>query len=49
VHWGLYSELGGGGKPGLAEWIMNDARIPIRKYERLAQFFNPAHFDPDGK
>jgi alpha-L-fucosidase len=47
VHWGIYSELGGDGKSGLAEWIMNDDRIPARKYERLAQFFNPAHFDAD--
>jgi alpha-L-fucosidase len=47
LHWGLYSELGGAGKSGLAEWIMNDAQIPVRKYERLAQFFNPSRFDAD--
>jgi len=47
VHWGLYSELAGGGKSGPAEWIMNDARIPADKYERLAQFFNPSHFDAE--
>jgi alpha-L-fucosidase len=45
LHWGLYSELAGGGRTGLAEWIMNDARIPAAKYERLAQFFNPTRFD----
>jgi alpha-L-fucosidase len=47
LHWGLYSELGGVGTPGLSEWIMNDARISAAKYERLASFFNPVHFDAD--
>jgi alpha-L-fucosidase len=47
LHWGLYSELGGVGKPGLAEWIMNDAQISASKYERLALFFNPSSFDAD--
>ena len=47
LHWGLYSQLGGVGKPGLAEWIMNDAQIPARQYQRLAQFFNPTGFDAD--
>ena len=41
LHWGLYSELGGAGKEGIAEWIMNDNQIPARHYERLAKFFNP--------
>jgi Alpha-L-fucosidase len=47
LHWGLYSELGGVGSPGLSEWIMNDARIPAAKYERLAAFFNPVRFGAD--
>jgi alpha-L-fucosidase len=47
LHWGLYSELGGVGKPGLAEWIMNDAQISAAKYQRLALFFNPSSFDAD--
>jgi len=47
LHWGLYSELGGVNTRGNAEWIMNDAEIPVRKYERLAQFFNPSQFDAD--
>src|SRR5215475_4685143 len=41
LHWGLYSELGGAGKMGIAEWIMNDQQIPARHYERLAKFFHP--------
>jgi alpha-L-fucosidase len=47
LHWGLYSELGGVGSPGLSEWIMNDAKITAAKYERLAAFFNPVRFDAD--
>jgi alpha-L-fucosidase len=47
LHWGLYSELGGAGKLGIAEWIMNDADIPAKHYERLAKFFNPTAFDAD--
>lgn len=48
LHWGLYSQLGGAGTQGLAEWIMQDKQIPAAKYERLAKFFNPVKFDADG-
>lgn len=47
LHWGLYSQLGGVGAEGLAEWIMHEHKIPAAKYERLAQFFNPVRFDAD--
>ncbi|MCC2976924.1 alpha-L-fucosidase [Sphingomonas sp. PL-96] len=47
LHWGLYSELGGSGSAGVAEWIMNDNKIPADKYERLARFFNPTKFDAE--
>lgn len=47
LHWGLYSQLGGVGSDGLAEWIMNEKKMPAAKYERLAQFFNPTQFDAD--
>lgn len=47
LHWGLYSQLAGAGSEGLAEWIMHEKQIPADKYERLAQFFNPADFDAD--
>ena len=47
LHWGIYSELGGVGQPGVAEWIMENARIPAKQYERLADFFNPTAFDAD--
>ena len=45
LHWGLYSELAGGGDKDGAEWIMENRKIPAAKYERLAQFFNPVRFD----
>ncbi len=46
IHWGVYSELAGGGDYGIAEWIMNQKQIPIFKYELLPTFFNPTQFDP---
>jgi alpha-L-fucosidase len=47
LHWGLYSQLGGVGSTGLAEWIMDEKKMPAAKYERLAKFFNPTEFDAD--
>jgi alpha-L-fucosidase len=51
IHWGLYSVPAGEWKgkliPGLGEWIMNRARIPISEYEQLAPQFNPVKFDAD--
>jgi len=45
IHWGVYSELGGAGDEGIAEWVMERKQIPIDKYERLTEFFNPTAFD----
>ncbi len=49
IHWGLYSELSGRWKGethyGIAEWIMNRARIPVAEYEKVAEHFNPTNFD----
>ena len=28
LHWGLYSQLGGVGSTGLAEWIMDEKKMP---------------------
>src|SRR5205085_10728064 len=39
VHWGVYSVLGEG------EWVMNNAKMPISEYEKLAPKFNPTEFD----
>ena len=35
IHWGLYSQLGGGG------WDMNRERIPASEYEPLADHWHP--------
>jgi alpha-L-fucosidase len=51
IHWGLYAlpagEWNGRTVPGLGEWIMNRAQIPVREYEPLASRFNPVKFNPD--
>jgi alpha-L-fucosidase len=41
VHWGLYSI------PGRGEWLMWDERIPFSEYKKLADEFDPKHFDAD--
>ena len=50
IHWGVYSVPGGEYKgqtaPRIAEWIMNDLKIPISEYEQFAREFNPIEFDP---
>jgi len=50
IHWGLYSILAGMWKgkkvPGIGEWIMYTARIPVKEYEKLAEKFNPTKFNP---
>lgn len=46
IHWGVYSELGGGGDPGIAEWVMENKHIPVKDYEKLPHFFDPVKFDP---
>ncbi|PYS88590.1 MAG: alpha-L-fucosidase [Acidobacteria bacterium] len=51
IHWGLYAVPAGEwrGKliPGLGEWIMNRAKIPVAEYEQLAPQFNPVKFDAE--
>jgi alpha-L-fucosidase len=48
IHWGLYSIPAGtwNGKriPGIGEWIMNSASIPVADYQSLAAKFNPTAF-----
>lgn len=46
IHWGLYCQMAGGGDQGIAEWIMNQKKVPIKQYEKLTDFFNPTEFDP---
>ena len=49
IHWGLYAIPAGEWKgqriPGIGEWIMFRAKIPVREYEPLAKQFNPVKFD----
>jgi alpha-L-fucosidase len=49
IHWGLYAIPAGEWKgehiPGIGEWIMHRARIPVADYEPLASQFNPVQFD----
>ena len=51
IHWGLYAIPAGQWKgarvPGIGEWIMFRARVPVPEYEKLAQGFNPVKFDAD--
>ncbi|MBN2412503.1 alpha-L-fucosidase [candidate division KSB1 bacterium] len=49
IHWGLYSIPAGvyDGKqiPGIGEWIMQKAPIPVKEYEKYAAQFNPVKFN----
>ncbi|MFK5974186.1 MAG: alpha-L-fucosidase [Flavobacteriaceae bacterium] len=45
IHWGVYSVMGGGGQEGIAEWIMQTAKIKVEAYEKLPQLFNPTEFN----
>jgi alpha-L-fucosidase len=49
IHWGLYSKLAGNWKGkryyGSGEWIMNQAKIPVKEYEKIAADFNPVNFN----
>ncbi|MHC4148200.1 MAG: alpha-L-fucosidase [Planctomycetota bacterium] len=51
IHWGLYAVPAGEWKgketPGIGEWIMNSAQIPVAEYELLARQFNPIKFDAE--
>jgi alpha-glucosidase len=51
VHWGVYAVPAGEwqGKliPGIGEWIMNRAKIPVAEYEKLTGQFNPVKFNAD--
>jgi alpha-L-fucosidase len=51
IHWGVYSVPAGiykGEKiPGIGEWIMNRAKIPVAEYKDYAKQFNPVKYNPD--
>jgi len=47
IHWGLYSIPAGvwNGQTGYAEWIREEAHIPVHEYEKLQPKFNPVKFN----
>ena len=49
IHWGLYSIPAGEweGKTNYAEWIRNQAQIPVDEYDKFVSQFNPVKFDAD--
>jgi len=51
IHWGAYAVAAGTYKgeriPGIGEWIMSHAHVPIPEYEEFVHRFNPVRFDPD--
>ncbi|HSH20532.1 MAG TPA: alpha-L-fucosidase, partial [Draconibacterium sp.] len=51
IHWGLYAQPAGEWKgeeiPGISEWIMLRAKIPVRDYENIANTFNPVAYDAE--
>jgi alpha-L-fucosidase len=51
IHWGVYSVPAGtyDGKqiPGIGEWIMNTAKIPMATYQQYAKQFNPVNYNPE--
>jgi len=51
IHWGLYAQPAGewNGKevPGISEWIMLRAQIPVKDYEKIGETFNPVKYDAE--
>jgi alpha-L-fucosidase len=51
IHWGLYAQPAGEWKgeevPGISEWIMARAKIPVKEYEPLTTTFNPVKYDAE--
>lgn len=51
IHWGPYAVPAGVYQgeeiPGIGEWIMDRAQIPVSEYEEYARQFNPVRYDAD--
>ncbi len=49
IHWGIYSVPAGdwNGNTTYAEWIRNQAEIPLDTYDKFVEQFNPVKFDAD--
>lgn len=51
IHWGVYAVPAGTYQgreiPGIGEWIMLHAKIPVAEYRAFAKQFNPVKYDPE--
>ena len=51
IHWGVYAvpagEYRGRQIPGIGEWIMHTAKIPVAEYREFAKQFNPVKYNPE--
>ncbi len=51
IHWGIYSVPAGVYEgleiPGIGEWIMNRAKIPVNEYANYASDFNPINYNAE--
>ena len=51
IHWGLYcipgGEWNGQKTTNIAEWILNDLKIPVADYKAYANQFNPTKFNAE--
>lgn len=49
IHWGVYSQIAGEweGKSGYSEFVMLNAKIPLKEYEKVASTLYPVNFDAE--
>ena len=51
IHWGVYSvpagTYHGQQVPGIGEWIMSSAKIPMAEYQSFTKEYNPVKYNPD--
>jgi alpha-L-fucosidase len=49
IHWGVYAVPAGEwqGQTKYAEWIMEQAKIPVSRYQQFAKEFNPVKFNAE--
>lgn len=51
IHWGVYAVPAGTYQdaevPGIGEWILRNAQIPVATYRQFASRFNPVHYQPE--
>lgn len=49
IHWGVYSQIAGEwqGKNGYSEFVMLNAKIPCKEYEKVAATMNPVKYNAE--